>query len=70
MSENTNYCDYPVGDCVLGKELMGTGYKKAIEEIRNHKCRVLMMPFEKCDCVSNMTQVADWLEAQYKKRNY
>ena len=49
---------------------MDTGYKKAIEEIRNHKCRVLMMPFEKCDCVDNMAQVADWLEAQYKKRNY
>lgn len=66
MSENTNYCDHPVGDCIASKELRKDGYSLAIKALREHKCRVLMAPFEKCDCIPNMDKVADWLDKHIK----
>lgn len=67
MSENTNYCDHPVGDCIVSKDLIRHGYELAIKALREHKCRVLMLPFEKCDCISGMKESADWLEKNLKR---
>lgn len=66
MSENTNYCDHPVGDCVASSELRKDGYFNAINVLRDHKCRILMAPFEKCGCPSNANDVANWLEKQLR----
>ena len=67
MSENTNYCDHPTGDCVMGKDLIRHGYELAIKALSEHKCRVLMLPFEKCGCPENITAVAEWLKKNTKE---